>query len=40
MMIAFRSLDQYILGPEVAAFESEFAAYCEAGYCIGIANGS
>jgi dTDP-4-amino-4,6-dideoxygalactose transaminase len=29
----------YILGPEVAAFESEFAAYCEAGYCIGVANG-
>ena len=24
---------------EVAAFESEFAAYCEAGYCIGVANG-
>lgn len=30
---------QYILGPEVAAFESEFAAYCEAGHCIGVANG-
>jgi dTDP-4-amino-4,6-dideoxygalactose transaminase len=29
----------YILGHEVAAFESEFAAYCEAGYCIGVANG-
>lgn len=29
----------YILGPEVAAFESEFAAYCEAGDCIGVANG-
>lgn len=29
----------YILGPEVAAFESEFAAYCGAGYCIGVANG-
>lgn len=30
---------QYILGAEVAAFESEFAAYCEAGYCVGVANG-
>ena len=30
---------QYILGPEVAAFESEFAAYCEAGHCIGVGNG-
>ena len=29
----------YILGPEVDAFESEFAAYCEASYCIGLANG-
>jgi len=29
----------YILGPEVAAFESEFAAYCEAGHCIGVGNG-
>jgi len=30
---------QYILGPEVAAFESEFASYCEAKYCVGVANG-
>lgn len=29
----------YILGPEVDAFESEFAAYCEASHCIGLANG-
>jgi dTDP-4-amino-4,6-dideoxygalactose transaminase len=29
----------YILGPEVATFESEFAAYCEAGHCIGVGNG-
>lgn len=29
----------YILGKEVEAFESEFAAYCEARYCIGVANG-
>ena len=28
-----------ILGDEVKAFEYEFAAYCEAEYCIGVANG-
>ena len=29
----------FILGPEVAAFEREFAQYCEAKYCLGVANG-
>lgn len=29
----------YILGPEVAAFESEFAAYCGASDAIGVGNG-
>ena len=29
----------YILGPEVDAFEQEFAAYCGAAQCIGLANG-
>lgn len=29
----------YIFGPEVAAFEAEWAAYCEAGYAVGLANG-
>lgn len=29
----------YILGEEVEAFESEFAAYCESQHCIGVANG-
>ena len=29
----------YIGGPEVDAFEAEFAAYCEAGYCVGVGNG-
>jgi len=29
----------YILGPEVEAFESDFAAYCEASHCVGVANG-
>ena len=30
---------QFILGPEVEAFEAEFAAICEAKHCIGVANG-
>jgi len=29
----------YILGPEVEAFEAEFAAYCGAQHTIGVANG-
>ena len=29
----------YILGPEVDAFETEFAAYFEAAHCVGLANG-
>lgn len=29
----------YILGPEVEAFEDEFARYCGARYAIGVANG-
>lgn len=29
----------YILGPEVEAFESEFANFCEAGHAVGVANG-
>lgn len=29
----------YILGPEVDAFEAEFAQYCEARECVGVANG-
>lgn len=29
----------YILGPEVDAFENDFAAYCETAHCIGVANG-
>lgn len=29
----------YILGEEVRQFEQEFAAYCEAGHCIGVGNG-
>ena len=29
----------YILGPEVEAFEEEFAKYCGTKYCVGVANG-
>ncbi|RCJ15748.1 erythromycin biosynthesis sensory transduction protein eryC1 [Nostoc sp. ATCC 43529] len=29
----------YILGPEVEAFEAEFAAYCGTQYCLGVSNG-
>lgn len=29
----------YVLGPEVEAFEHEFAAYCGASHCVGVANG-
>lgn len=29
----------YILGPELEAFESEYAAYCGTKYCVGVANG-
>lgn len=29
----------YILGEQVKLFEEEFAAYCQAKYCVGVANG-
>ena len=29
----------YILGPEVEAFEAEWAGYCGAGHAVGLANG-
>lgn len=29
----------YIMGPELACFEAEFARYCEVDHCIGVANG-
>jgi dTDP-3-amino-3,4,6-trideoxy-alpha-D-glucose transaminase len=31
---------RYILGPEVSAFEQEFAAYCGAEHGVGVANGT
>jgi aminotransferase EvaB len=30
----------FILGPEVSAFEKEFAAYCGVEHCVGVANGT
>jgi dTDP-3-amino-3,4,6-trideoxy-alpha-D-glucose transaminase len=30
---------QYILGPELEAFEQEFAAFCGVRHCIGVGNG-
>ncbi|HKO28227.1 MAG TPA: DegT/DnrJ/EryC1/StrS family aminotransferase [Solirubrobacteraceae bacterium] len=32
--------ERYILGPEVAAFEQELAAYCRAQHAVGVANGT
>jgi dTDP-3-amino-3,4,6-trideoxy-alpha-D-glucose transaminase len=32
--------ERYILGPEVSAFEGEFAAYCGAAHAVGVANGT
>ena len=29
----------FIMGPELEAFEAEFAHYCEVKHCIGIGNG-
>src|SRR5919107_1211020 len=31
---------RYVLGPEVSAFEREFADYLGARHCIGVANGT
>jgi dTDP-4-amino-4,6-dideoxygalactose transaminase len=31
---------QYVLGPEVSAFEKEFAEYCGTKYCLGVASGT
>jgi dTDP-4-amino-4,6-dideoxygalactose transaminase len=29
----------FVLGKEVSSFEDEYASYCEAEYCVGVANG-
>jgi dTDP-4-amino-4,6-dideoxygalactose transaminase len=31
---------RYVLGPEVQAFEEEFAAYCGLKHCVGVASGA
>jgi len=31
--------NRYILGPEVEAFEREFARFCGTGHCVGVGNG-
>ena len=31
---------QYILGEEVVRFEEDFASYCDAGHCVGVASGA
>lgn len=30
----------YVLGPNVKAFEQEFAGYCGAAHCVSVANGT
>ena len=30
----------FILGPQVVQFERDFAAFCEARHCVGVANGT
>jgi dTDP-4-amino-4,6-dideoxygalactose transaminase len=32
--------NSYILGPNVEAFEAEFASFCDIGHCVGVANGT
>jgi dTDP-3-amino-3,4,6-trideoxy-alpha-D-glucose transaminase len=32
--------ERYILGPEVSAFEAEFARYLGVRHCVGVANGT
>jgi dTDP-4-amino-4,6-dideoxygalactose transaminase len=39
-MAAVIESGRYILGPEVEAFENEFAGYLGAAHCVGVANGT
>ena len=34
------SIGEYASGPAVAAFEREYATYCGAKHCVGVANGT
>lgn len=36
----FLDSERFILGPEVEAFEKEFAAFLGASFCVGVANGT
>src|ERR1041385_8930433 len=36
----FLDSDRFILGPEVEAFENEFAKFLGASFCVGVANGT
>ncbi len=38
-LLRVRSQGSYVQGPEVAAFEQEFATYCGTGHCVGVGNG-
>ena len=43
LMLTFENVlnsGRYILGPEVAAFEREFADYCQTKFSVGISNGT
>jgi dTDP-4-amino-4,6-dideoxygalactose transaminase len=43
LLAAFRRVvdsSAFVLGPEVAAFEREFAAYCQVPHALGVANGT
>lgn len=35
----FLSSGRYVLGPEVSSFEEEYAEYCRADFCVGVASG-
>ena len=35
-----RAEGSFIIGPEVEGFEGEFAAYCQASQCVGVASGT
>ncbi len=39
-IMAVLSAGQYIQGPQVSAFEKEFASFCAARFCVGVASGT
>ena len=38
-LVRARAATHYILGPELEAFEREFAGFCGASHCVGVGNG-